>query len=76
MAQQIQFKPNNYVVYPTHGVGKITGIEEQEISGMRLRLKRAHVLREIARTKGFEATDEEVDAEPSGGLRPEPQPGS
>ncbi len=38
MAQQIEFKPNNYVVYPTHGVGKITGIEVQEISGMKLRL--------------------------------------
>jgi len=32
------FKTNEYVVYPTHGVGRIVGIEEQEIAGMSLEL--------------------------------------
>ncbi len=38
MAKSSDFKTNDYVVYPTHGVGKITGIEEQEISGTKLKL--------------------------------------
>ena len=32
------FGVNDYIVYPTHGVGRITSIEKQEISGMELRL--------------------------------------
>jgi CarD family transcriptional regulator len=32
------FKTNEFVVYPSHGVGKIIGIEEQEIAGMSLEL--------------------------------------
>ena len=32
------FKTNEYIVYPTHGVGRIVGIEEQEIAGMSLEL--------------------------------------
>jgi len=32
------FKTNEYVVYPAHGVGRIVGIEEQEIAGMSLEL--------------------------------------
>ncbi|MFP6773854.1 MAG: CarD family transcriptional regulator [Alphaproteobacteria bacterium] len=32
------FTVGDYVVYPTHGVGRITGIEEQEIVGMKLEL--------------------------------------
>ncbi len=32
------FAAGDYVVYPTHGVGQITGIEEQEIVGMKLKL--------------------------------------
>jgi CarD family transcriptional regulator len=35
---KIEFSTNEYVVYPTHGVGKITGIEEQEVSGTKLQL--------------------------------------
>jgi len=31
-----EFKANDHVVYPTHGVGKITKVEEQEVAGMRL----------------------------------------
>ena len=31
-------KAGDYVVYPTHGVGKITGIETQEIAGQKLKL--------------------------------------
>ncbi len=32
------FKTNEFVVYPAHGVGRIVGIEEQEIAGMALEL--------------------------------------
>ena len=32
------FGVDDFVVYPTHGVGQITGIEEQEIVGMQLKL--------------------------------------
>jgi CarD family transcriptional regulator len=33
-----EFKTNDHVVYPTHGVGKVSGIEEQEVAGLRLEL--------------------------------------
>lgn len=32
------FRPDEYVVYPAHGVGKILSIEEQEIAGIQLEL--------------------------------------
>ena len=35
---KLPFAVDDYVVYPTHGVGKITGIEKQEISGIDLEL--------------------------------------
>jgi len=33
-----EFRPNDYVVYPAHGVGQIMSIEEQEIAGLTLEL--------------------------------------
>ena len=33
-----EFKTNDHVVYPTHGVGRIMKIEEQEVAGMKLEL--------------------------------------
>jgi CarD family transcriptional regulator len=33
-----EFSPNDYVVYPAHGVGQIISIEEQEIAGINLEL--------------------------------------
>ena len=33
-----EFRPNDFVVYPAHGVGKIVSIEEQEIAGLTLEL--------------------------------------
>lgn len=36
--QRAGFKTNEYVVYPAHGVGQITSIEEQEIAGTLLEL--------------------------------------
>ena len=33
-----EFRPNDYVVYPAHGVGQIISIEEQEIAGIALEL--------------------------------------
>jgi len=36
--RKLEFKANDHVVYPTHGVGKIMRIEEQEVAGIRLEL--------------------------------------
>jgi len=36
--KKLDFKANDHVVYPTHGVGKITRIEEQEVAGHKLEL--------------------------------------
>lgn len=33
-----QFRANDYVVYPAHGVGKIVQIEEREIAGLSMEL--------------------------------------
>ncbi|WP_435141375.1 CarD family transcriptional regulator [Pseudopelagicola sp. nBUS_19] len=33
-----EFRPNDHVVYPAHGVGQIISIEEQEVAGMQLEL--------------------------------------
>jgi CarD family transcriptional regulator len=33
-----EFRPNEFVVYPAHGVGRIILIEEQEIAGLKLEL--------------------------------------
>jgi CarD family transcriptional regulator len=38
MAAEILFKEDDYVVYPTHGVGKVEAIEKQEIAGHELEL--------------------------------------
>jgi CarD family transcriptional regulator len=38
VSQRHGFRTNEYVVYPAHGVGRIVGIEEQEIAGMSLEL--------------------------------------
>lgn len=38
VGQRHGFKMNEYVVYPAHGVGRIIGIEEQEIAGHSLEL--------------------------------------
>ena len=32
------FRPNEYVVYPAHGVGQVVSVEEQEIAGLTLEL--------------------------------------
>ncbi len=37
-AKKNEFRPNDYVVYPAHGVGQIISIEEQEVAGMQLEL--------------------------------------
>ncbi len=36
--KKLEFRPNEYVVYPAHGVGQIVSIEEQEVAGIRLEL--------------------------------------
>ncbi len=36
--KKLEFRPNEFVVYPAHGVGKIISIEEQEIAGIKLEL--------------------------------------
>ncbi|MBL4927580.1 MULTISPECIES: CarD family transcriptional regulator [Alphaproteobacteria] len=37
-AKKPEFRPDEFVVYPAHGVGKIVSIEEQEIAGLKLEL--------------------------------------
>lgn len=36
--RKLDFKANDHVVYPTHGVGRITRVEEQEVAGSKLEL--------------------------------------
>ncbi|PPR57584.1 MAG: RNA polymerase-binding transcription factor CarD [Alphaproteobacteria bacterium MarineAlpha4_Bin2] len=36
--QESEYKVGNWVVYPTHGVGKVMGLEDQEIAGTKLKL--------------------------------------
>ena len=35
---KVSFKANEFIVYPAHGVGQITAIEEQEVAGFKLEL--------------------------------------
>ncbi|OIQ29871.1 CarD family transcriptional regulator [Phaeobacter sp. B1627] len=37
-SKKLEFRPNEYVVYPAHGVGQIISIEEQEVAGYKLEL--------------------------------------
>ena len=37
-SRQTEFRPDDYVVYPAHGVGQIMSIEQQEIAGITLEL--------------------------------------
>ncbi|MBV7378336.1 CarD family transcriptional regulator [Maritimibacter dapengensis] len=37
-AKKLDFRPNEFVVYPAHGVGQIISIEEQEVAGLTLEL--------------------------------------
>ncbi len=37
-SKKLEFRPNEYVVYPAHGVGQIISIEEQEVAGFKLEL--------------------------------------
>jgi CarD family transcriptional regulator len=36
--RKAEFKANDHVVYPTHGVGKIVRVEDQEVAGIKLEL--------------------------------------
>ena len=36
MTKEKLFSTGEYVVYPTHGVGQVTGIEKQDISGSKM----------------------------------------
>jgi CarD family transcriptional regulator len=49
--KKLAFKIGELVVYPAHGVGKITAIEEQEIAGSRLELYIVDFEREKLRLK-------------------------
>ena len=37
-SKKLDFRPNDFVVYPAHGVGKIISVEEQEVAGFSLEL--------------------------------------
>jgi CarD family transcriptional regulator len=36
--RKLEFKANDHVVYPTHGVGRIVKVEEQEVAGIKMEL--------------------------------------
>ncbi|MBO23386.1 MAG: CarD family transcriptional regulator [Rhodospirillaceae bacterium] len=36
--EKLEFATDDFVVYPTHGVGQVTGIETHEIAGQKLKL--------------------------------------
>jgi CarD family transcriptional regulator len=38
MAKQVSFATGDYVVYPSHGVGQITGVRTEEIAGQKLEM--------------------------------------
>jgi len=38
MSQQMVFETGQFVVYPSHGLGRVTGVEIREIGGISLRL--------------------------------------
>lgn len=46
MPDKIKFSAGDYVVYPTHGVGKLVSIETQEISGHKLEVFVIHFERD------------------------------
>lgn len=35
-SKKLDFRPNEFVVYPAHGVGQIVSVEEQEVAGITL----------------------------------------
>ena len=37
-SKKLDFRPNEFVVYPAHGVGQIVSVEEQEVAGISLEL--------------------------------------
>ena len=37
-SKKLDFRPNEFVVYPAHGVGQIVSIESQEVAGISLEL--------------------------------------
>jgi len=37
-SKKLDFRPDEFVVYPAHGVGQIVSIEEQEVAGIALEL--------------------------------------
>ncbi|MCA3560328.1 MAG: CarD family transcriptional regulator [Aestuariivirga sp.] len=51
VARKLVFKVNELVVYPAHGVGKISMIEEQEIAGVKLELYIVEFAKEKLRLK-------------------------
>ena len=38
MAEEFTIRPGDFVVYPTHGVGRVVGVEDQTIAGHELQL--------------------------------------
>jgi len=37
-SKKLEFRPNDFVVYPAHGVGKVVSVETQEVAGFELEL--------------------------------------
>ena len=51
--QRQGFKTNENIVYPSHGVGKIIDIEEQEVAGMKMELFVIHFEKGDTQYKGI-----------------------
>ena len=37
-SKKLDFRPNEIVVYPAHGVGQIISVESQEVAGLELEM--------------------------------------
>jgi len=46
MAKDLEFAEGDFVVYPTHGVGRVMGVEDKEIAGESLKLFVIHFEKE------------------------------
>ena len=71
MTADKDFKSGDFVVYPTHGVGQIKGVETQEIAGQELQLFVVEFAKEKM-TLRVPVTKAKTSCEPQGhGQRPE-----
>ena len=64
------FRPNDFVVYPAHGVGQIMSIEEQVVAGFKLELFVIEFQKDKMRLKVPVAKAQTIGMRQSGSLAP------